>query len=455
MRPRRFVFRLAILAALALLATSGNICAQGSKKFRHLTFHRYGGEVHLSVPGNAQLIQLSARTDIKVKELSSVSVITNAGWAEYVLDHRLELYQNSDTNVTFERAEPAGRGTLLRLTLEQGTCAFYAVPGRNNTILLQAGGIEVLVSRRAHFQIEANADSARVTVYDGKVQVTSPDGVREVSKGYYLAYRVGTFTRLVLSKPLARPAASSQPSPINVSFSFSTFDLFDFYDYSSCGFGYGNDYYCYGLYSGVNECRYPTNSGSAHHYPHHPPHPPNAPPTNPPSIATSVGTLPRDAGAPRKLFIDAVTVAAQRQVDRPRSSGGTTMAALPKHAASSPDVLGVSVARTALREDAWTARQNTPLADRVDVAAIPRTHASARGDNGSRFSGAGEFRYNSGSSSGSSGSSGSGQQASSSGPAPSSSGGSVSVSPSAPAAAPAAPAAPAPGPAPRAGKPDM
>ena len=438
MRPRQVLRGIALLMAVALLAAPASLLAQSKKKPRSLTFRRYSGVVHLSVPGQPQLLPLNEQTNLSVKGLSTIAVITNAGWAEYGLDRRMEVHQNADTTLTFESAEETKSGFLLRMTLEHGACLFTTDPGRNNAIQIQANGIEVRASGKAYFLLESDGYSTRVTVTRGKVQVTAPDGVREVAAGYYLSYRVGTFSRVALSKPRVRkPAGSGSGGGF---FSFASAN-FDFYDYYPCG--YSNGYYCYATYGGAYEHRHGTNyGGHGNGHPRHTPHhPPVAPPSTPPTVGTPTATLPGNGEPPRKFFMDAATVTAQREVARPFARFTPTSGEEPAPRWFAGNAAGSSVERSGGRNDSWAARQNAPLADRVEVAHISHSRSDARGEGNAR----GGYSGNSGNnSSGGSSSSSSAQQgsSSSSGASASNSSGSSSSSSSPAASAPAA--APAP-----------
>ncbi|MCL5286906.1 MAG: FecR family protein [Acidobacteria bacterium] len=389
-----------------------------------MKFEWFQGEVHLSVPGHQQLIRVQRDTLVKVNQLNGVMVITNEGWAEYSVEDRLNVIQEAGSSLTMVSGEPEGRGLVLSLALDRGTSTFTVNPGRNNAIVVRASGVEVRATKKARFRIDADPDSARVTVFDGKVQVKSAEETLEVAKGYSLTFSAGTLTRLAQRKPSARTygvSARRYPSGgyTGVSFSYG----FGFNNYWDCGWGsygyYGGGFYSYSYggiygypyggtygspYGGWGDCGWPVYWLPAHRPVTTPPPTVVPVPTpRPPVVPRPIPPRRGDTGGRGKNDLPPV-----RDLVLPRPAGTmTTMRVAPitpsPRSAAAAEVLRPVVARAVSREDVSFPHRNVPLTDRVDVQPIPRERAG-RPDMMPRAGNASSYRDPSSSYPGSSGS---------------------------------------------------
>ena len=455
MRPRQAGFLIALLAGSLLLVLPQDSYAQSSKKVRNLVIQWHEGEVHLSVPGRQELVRVGRGTNMTVKELNGVAIITNEGFAEYSLDSRLHVTQEGDTAVTFEGVEDVARGFELRMSLDRGTATLLANPGRNNAIVVRASGVEVRATKKARFRMDADPDLARVTVFDGKVKVTSGEETREVAKGFSLTFSAGALTRIAQRKPSRTYGRSSANYPLGrypalggFSFNWMNTSLNNGWN---CGWGshsyYGGGIYTY-PYGGLGDCGWPV---------YWMPPPPVAPiPAPRPPVMRRPPTFPRSDYDPRgrgKMDVPSVGDEVLPRPGRTMTTMRLAPAAPSPRFGATPEVLRPVETRVVARDNASIPHRSVPLTDRVDVQPIPRERAG-HADMMPRAGESGSYRDPSGSSTGSSGSDRRGNSPSSGGGA---SGGSAPSRPpsgshssgsSSGGGAPAPHAAPPPAPAP-------
>src|SRR5258708_11810650 len=98
---------------------------------------------------------------------------TGNGRAVVEFENGAMVYLADNSVLQFPELALSDGARLTQLDLTQGTATFYANPAREDSFLVRSSSVEVKLSRKRRFRLDAYDDGSLVNVQQGEVDVTS------------------------------------------------------------------------------------------------------------------------------------------------------------------------------------------------------------------------------------------------------------------------------------------
>jgi hypothetical protein len=108
---------------------------------------------------------------------------TNGGHAEVEFENGGAMWVADDSIVQFTELALADGGLITRITISQGTATFRPSFTADDSFHVKAGELDLRPFAKAEFRVDIEENRQAVSVFNGRVEVSSPAGPKTLAKG--------------------------------------------------------------------------------------------------------------------------------------------------------------------------------------------------------------------------------------------------------------------------------